>query len=97
MCEKFLEYNTNCQPYQIDTIIPQDRFCNGMTFINRGNTIAVIQGDPLNPGESKSIGGNRGEIYKGRIDLNFQLPAIVPPVPANLLIVTQKFYVNLDK
>jgi hypothetical protein len=60
-------------------IIPPD--CNGFTVMNLGLTVAMINYSiPLNPGtpgtnngESFSIGGNRGEIFAGRIDISFPL------------------------
>lgn len=55
-----------------------EQLCNSYTVINLGTTIAIVNGVPLNPGtpgtnngESISQGGNKGEIFKGRIDIGF--------------------------
>jgi hypothetical protein len=58
-------------------IIPD--LCNSIVFINQGTTIATVSGVVLNPGtlgvnngESYAFGGNKGEIFSGRVDINFQ-------------------------
>lgn len=52
---------------------------NGVTVVNTGNSVLIVQGIPLAPpvapaqlGEAYSFGGNRGEIFHGRLDINFQ-------------------------
>jgi hypothetical protein len=93
MCqEKLLKYNFNTEQYAKAKEITIDPLCNGITVRNGGNTLVIFQGDVLNPGESKSVGGNRKEILWGRVNISFQLPVIVPPVPLNLVFVTQKYY-----
>lgn len=72
-----------------------DRNCNSISFLNIGTTIATVNGIPLHPGapgtnngESFSIPGNAQEIFKGRVDVGFT-------GGAGLLLVIQKFYVDL--
>jgi|HubBroStandDraft_5_1064220.scaffolds.fasta_scaffold00865_19 hypothetical protein len=85
-------WNESTQQYTVATNIPVDQWCNGWTAINRGTTICIVNGDPLNPGESKDFGGNLGEIYEGRIDISFKVQVPPPLVITNLAVVTQKFY-----
>lgn len=66
---------------------------NGVSVHNTGNTIVLCNEDPLQPGESKTIGGNWGEIFTGRIFIRFILPTPAPAVPVNQATVTSKFYV----
>jgi hypothetical protein len=87
--EEWLFYNTQVQGYSAPIKIEIDRFCNGITVFNAGTTVAVFDDEQLQPGESKSISGNRKEIFVGRKDLSFQGAGV------NLAYVTQKFYVKL--
>ena len=65
---------------------------NQVAIHNAGNTIVLVNDDPLQPGESKSWGGNWGEIFTGRVFLQFVMPVPAPPIPNNAAFVTQKFY-----
>lgn len=95
MClEKVLFCNYATQEYSLQTMVPADKNCNGFTIKNAGNTICIVNGEPLQPGDFKTFGLNRGEIYIGRIDISFQLPAPAPPTPTNSAFLTQKFYVK---
>jgi len=78
--------------------ITLDALSNGLTVRNIGNSICVFNDDPLQPGESKSTGGNKGEILKGRYALKFQTPAVVPVgyVQNDQAVVTEKFYLDDD-
>lgn len=93
--EKILKYNTAVQVYTLPVQAPIDPYCNGITIKNSGNTNVIFQGDLLAPGESKFIGGNRAEVYIGRIDLNFALPTPAPVTPQNSCTVTVKYYVDI--
>jgi hypothetical protein len=97
MCEeKILKYNISVQEYSGAKQVVLDRYCNGVVVKNAGTTLLVFGGDFLQPGESKSIGGNRAEILDVRIDLYFQVQVPAPAVITNLAFVTQKFYTNID-
>jgi hypothetical protein len=91
--EKLLQYNLSVQVYGIDTDIPVMSFCNGFSVRNIGTCPLVIMGDPLAPGEVKNIGGNRGEIYVGRIDLRFNNTGAL----SQQCLVTQKYYMNIPR
>jgi hypothetical protein len=89
--EKLLQYNLSVQVYNGAEAIPVMDFCNGFTVRNIGTSNLVVMGDQLAPNESKAIGGNRGEIYVGRIDLSFN------GAGNNLALVTQKYYMNVPR
>lgn len=68
--------------------------CNGFTFTNVGDDIARVNGMIIHPGvinvslgDSRSIGGNKDEIYKGNIKLAFNGVGLNPAVE-----FVQKFY-----
>jgi hypothetical protein len=65
--------------------------CNGFTVRNIGTATVVFMGDPLAAGEVKQVGGNRGEIYVGRLDLKFS------GVGTTAALVTQKYYMNVPR
>jgi hypothetical protein len=67
---------------------------NGFTIKNIGTTICVLNDDPIQPGESKSFGGNWGEIYVGRVYVRFVTQTPPPSTITNLLFLTEKFYVS---
>jgi hypothetical protein len=95
MCqEKFLRFNFATQIYYAPGEIPLEPWCNGITIKNNGTTNVLFQGDTLIPGESKTIGGNRKEILKGRVDLGFVVPTPAPTTITNYCTVTQKFYLD---
>lgn len=90
------------QPYAQQTNVPVVENCNGITIINVGTTICTVNGEQIQPGNSKSIGGNEMEIYKGRCDIAFMtldkgiVPAAQTTPVINCCYVTQKFYVGPD-
>jgi hypothetical protein len=77
--------------------IDVDANCNSLSFRNDsgvGGSPVTVNGVLLNPslvagasGESFSIPGNLGEIFKGRIDVAFTLGGV-----AQHLTIIQKFY-----
>lgn len=85
-------YNTTTQEYKSLRSVNVDKLCNGFIVNNAGTTIVTLNGEPLQPGQSKTVGGNEGEIYVGRIDLAFIIPSPAPTVINNSAWVTQKFY-----
>lgn len=81
--------------YENQDIRPADN-CNGFTVINRGTGIVRVNGVPLSPpavvgdaGDSITFSGNVGEIYGGRITINF-----APGTPTPQAVVIQKFYLS---
>jgi hypothetical protein len=87
--EKLLQYNVSVQEYDRSQSVPKEPLCNGFIVRNVGTSGMTINGDALATGESKTVGGNRGEVYVGRIDISFDNAG------TNLCIVTQKFYLNI--
>jgi hypothetical protein len=92
--EKLLQYNLSTEVYSVPCQIPVQNFCNGFTVRNVGTATVVIMGDALAPNESKAIGGNRGEIFVGRIDLKF---INTGGGRTTLALVTQKYYMNVPR
>jgi len=76
-------------------------FCNGWTVTNIGDVIVKVNDQIYYPGvigvslgDSRSFGGNEGEIYKGIIKVAFQ----VPPGGVNPQIeLVQKVYIFKEK
>lgn len=93
MCQ-WIKYATRENTYTQPQNILLDRYSNGITVKNIGNSICFFNSDPLQPGESKGIGGNYLEILDGRYRVYFQTPAVVPPgyVQVDSALVTEKFY-----
>lgn len=75
--------------------------CNAITYTNLGDTIVTVNNITLFPsatpatvaGDSISIGGNLGEIYKGDINVKFLLPLGAAP----RLQIIQKFYILFEE
>jgi hypothetical protein len=93
MSDSLIYYDEFVQPVTTAKKIVRDENCNGYVVKNIGNTVCFINLDPLQPGEFRSMGGNRLEIYRGRIEIKFgaQVTDLADP-PSNSAIVTQKFY-----
>jgi hypothetical protein len=96
MCFKPLKYNVIVNTFNDNGMqsVNVDPLCNGFVVKNEGNTLVKIMGETILPNASKSVGGNLGEIFEGKIDLYFALPTPAPATPINLCIVTQKVYVK---
>jgi hypothetical protein len=91
---KLAKYNFTQQEYRSLHSVNIEQKCNGVTVLNAGNTVATWNGIPIAPGVSLTIGGNQGEEFIGRVDINFYLPTPAPATPQNSAWVIQKFYVG---
>lgn len=94
--ETTLFYNIINSAFTVNTKVEVDRYCNGFTVVNTGATNMVVNGVPLAPpvapallGESVSFGGNRNEIFYGRIDIGFA-------GGAGNCTVSQKVYIDFQ-
>lgn len=89
-CTKFkaVAYNFSAQTYVQNTQVNIDQWCNGLTIKNTGTSMAIFQQEEMAPGESIAIGGNFGEVIRGRLDLSFT------GAGTNEVVVRQKFYIN---
>lgn len=96
MCQlQFLEYNISTLIYsQADQIRIVDK-CNGMLLHNTGTTNLIVNGDLLTPGQSKTIGGNVGELFTGPLAVRFTVPIPAPTTITNQVTVTSKFYTRV--
>lgn len=82
-------------PYSTQQFVVFDRQCNAWTIKNAGNTLLNFDEEVLLPGESKSVGGNEGEIYSGgRKRIYFTVPSPAPATISNIAWLTQKIYVT---
>lgn len=90
--KRAMMYNTSTQEYTLQRSVVVGKLCNGFSVKNAGTTILVLNGEPLQPGEAKTVGGNEGEVYVGRIDITFQIQTPAPTPITNSAWVTQKFY-----
>jgi hypothetical protein len=71
--------------------------CNGYMATNIGDTIVTVNDMILYPGtpgtiigDSRSVGGNEGEIYTGVIKISFSVPlGVLPQVE-----IVQKYYTD---
>jgi hypothetical protein len=95
--EKILFFNAIAKINTTGGNVLVDKFCNGFTVVNIGGSIATVNGWQLSPpaagetlGDSFTFGGNKGEIYRGRIDITFAA-AVNPAV-----LITQKVYMNME-
>lgn len=97
MCdETLLYYETSVQAYVRNQKINIPKLCNAVTVKNTGNIICLFDLDPLQPGESKAIGGNRAEVTIGRHDIAFttQGMTVIPPTQLPSASVTVKYYIH---
>jgi hypothetical protein len=89
---ELVPYNISQQNYVKQESVNIDKLCNGVTVLNAGTTFATWNGIPLAPGQSLTVGGNEGEIYKGRVDIAFFTQTPAPAMITNSAWVIQKFY-----
>ena len=96
--EEQLNYNIETTFYRRNDSVVIDKMCNSVTIINTGTTAMTVNKVPLAApiapnllGESFTFGGNRNEIFKGRIDISFQ------PAGAGQCIGAQKIYLPNNK
>lgn len=87
-----LRYNQATQIYTSVQQVQWDKYLNGFEIYNSGNTNVYFNNGIIPPGGSKTFGGNFGEIYAGRLDINFRTPSPAPSTIINEVTVTQKFY-----
>lgn len=76
--EKLLQYILMATNYQRSGWYDVEKFCNGFTVTNVGDDNVTVNDQILYPGtigsilgDSRTYGGNRGEIYVGRIKVSF--------------------------
>ena len=93
MCEKVLYFNVQPKIVRSSGPVTTDTLCNSVEIINVGPDLVTVNQIPLNPpavgevlGDSWTFGGNRLEVFKGRIDVAFA--TLVAPQ----IVVLQKTY-----
>jgi hypothetical protein len=83
-------YNIFPQSYNAQRSVVVVDLCNGFTVLNAGTSTVYLNGVPIIPNVSVTIGGNEDEIYKGRIDISFSSANTAD----NTAWVIQKFYIE---
>lgn len=95
---KPLQWNITVLTYNTSQNVPRSRNSNGYVATNLGTCIVRVNGQTLFPsatpatsaGDSVSMIGNVGEVFKGNIDIAF----ITPVGAAPLLEIVEKFYIR---
>ena len=80
-------YNMDVQVYSENFYIPVAKNCFAFMFTNVGSTTATVNGMLIFPsatpltalGDSRTISGHDGDIYKGNITLSFRVPIVAIP------------------
>lgn len=87
-----LYYNIIYKTIRQNTRVEIPQLCNGYNIVNVGATQALVEDFPLNAGtpgtnngEGLTIGGNKGEIFSGRLDVTF-------PSGAGIVSIQFKIY-----
>ena len=77
----YRKYNFTTQILQESNWYNVEKLCNGFTVTNIGDTICLMNNQIFHPGvpgvslgDSRTYGGNEGELYKGVIKVAFQQP-----------------------
>lgn len=98
IAEKTLFYDIVNYTYHQNAAVQIDQYCNGVTIVNTGTVAMNANGIPLAApvapqllGESVSFGGNRNEIFYGRLDVAFVAAG------GAQCIVSQKVYVKFQQ
>lgn len=80
-------YDMTVQVYSENTYVPVSKNCFAFMFTNVGATVATVNGMVIFPsatpltalGDSRTIAGHDGDIYKGNITLSFRTPIVAIP------------------
>lgn len=93
--EKILYYNFITKTVREGGNVDLDRLCNSYVALNIGTIQVTVNGIPLNPpaagevlGDSFTFGALKGEIFAGRVDVQFT----APPGAGGVLQIIQKIY-----
>jgi hypothetical protein len=89
-----VKFHVYTQQYTTGQIVPVERWVNAVSCKNAGTAILNFMGDPLQPGETKSIGGNAMEVWDEKhMDISFTNTGL----QTQLAVITQKWYVGITK
>lgn len=80
-------YDMTVQVYSENSYVPVAKNCFAFMFTNVGSTTATVNGMLIFPsatpltalGDSRTISGHDGDIYKGNITLSFRTPIVAIP------------------
>lgn len=89
-------YNISVQDFVASGEFPNDGDINGFMIENTGDDSVLFEGKTLLPppgvglaGQSFSVGGNAGELYRGRLRFQFAGVGVAPKIQ-----ITIKFYIK---
>ncbi len=86
-----ITFRVSVQNFSTNCTVTVQRFVNAISFINDGTSTVNVMGEPILPGQSKSIGGNAFEIFDEKnLTVQFLGTGLV-----NSIWITQKYYVDL--
>lgn len=69
---------------------PNTRGCNAVEFVNRGEAVAIVNGEQLQQNQATAYSGHEGESDETNYSINFQNTG----GQSQLLFVKVKFYVK---
>jgi len=80
--------------YTTPTKITLDQLSNCLAVKNAGNSILLINNDPLVPAETKIFSAWPQEVLVGKYYIDFRTPASVPVgyVQDDFAVVTEQYY-----
>lgn len=87
--DEFLEYNFSTNLYDGTKEFTLDKYCFGLTVKNRGTSLVIFNDEPLDPGESKTIGAHKETLLRARISISFDQSN---GGTTNAAWITQAFY-----
>lgn len=100
MANQYRHYNFTVQVLQKSDWYNVVKNCNGFTVTNIGDTICLVNDQIFYPGvpgvslgDSRSYGGNEGEVYIGIIKVAFQVPLGANPQ----IEIVQKVYSEITE
>jgi hypothetical protein len=91
---EWIKTNTRTTITEVGGNIILDEFSNAFAIKNIGNSVLLINNDPLQPTESKSFGGHLFTILTGRYSFTFQPIASPPPgyVQEDGAVITEYYF-----
>lgn len=93
---KLLEYDSQTHQVTMPGAVALPKYVNGITVKNSGTVDLYWDQDKIVAGDFKALGGNLGEIYKGRLSLRWKVQSPAPSPAIQMATVTIKFYVNRE-
>jgi hypothetical protein len=95
-------YNMTVQVYTDNTYAPVAENCFAFMFTNVGDTTAKVKGMVIYPsttpttslGDSRTVCGHKGDIFKGTIDILFEITVVPAIVTGRGVELVQLYYTD---